>query len=112
MLINQVILGPTQKYSGIPQHWVVLNSDINVNGGVITSPLAQNLHRNRRQDELKEILDSDESPDDKPVIRFGDTVSFEVYTWGDEHRSLRNGTTTTYLDELLYDYFGFVAAKW
>ena len=117
MLINQVILSSTQKYSGIPQHWVVLNSDINVNGAVITSPLAQNLNRNRKklkeQDELEETLNSDESPsDEKPVIRFGDTVSFDVYTWGDDYRSLRNGMTTAYLDELLYDYFGFVAAKW
>ena len=107
----------SQEYSGIPQHWVALNSDVSVNKAILTFAAAHNLNEQRvklrLKDQLEEMSNASEGPSErKAVIRFKDTVDFDVYTWGDEFHSLRDGFKTAYLDELLYDYFGFVAAKW
>jgi hypothetical protein len=87
----------------LPNHWVVLNSDVHVNGQVLTPALAKKLDDERFD---AEVFSSEED------VEFNDTVKLNVYSWGTKQVSVKgNDPTKVYLDEFLQNYYGFVAAK-
>jgi hypothetical protein len=106
LLINMNILVSSSNKSLVavlPNHWVVLNSDVHVNGQVLTPALAKKLDDERFD---AEVFSSEED------VEFNDTVKLNVYSWGTKQVSVKgNDPTKVYLDEFLQNYYGFVAAK-
>lgn len=106
LFINMNILVPSIKkrlFAALPNHWVVLNSDVQVNGQVLTPALAKKLYDERLDAEL---ISGEED------VEFTDTVKFNVYSWGTKKVAVQgNDPRKVYLDEFLQHYYGFVAAK-
>jgi hypothetical protein len=73
LFINMNILVSSSNKSivaAFPNHWVVLNSDVHVNGQVLTPTLAQKLYDER----FDAVVFSDEED-----VEFNDTVKLNVY---------------------------------
>ena len=106
LFINMNILVSSSNkslFAVLPNHWVVLNSDVHINGQVLTPTLAQKLYDERFDAEVFS---------DEEDVEFTDTVKLNVYSWGTKKVSVKGiDPTKVYLDEFLQNYYGFVAAK-
>lgn len=105
LLINMNILLPNSRkslFATFPNHWVVLDSAVHVNGQVLTPALAKKLIDERSAAELYPEQEEE----------FDDTVELNVYSWGTKKLAIKGrDPTKVYLDEFLNNYYGFVAAK-
>ena len=106
MFINSGILDRREISKPVfsPDHWVVLTSDISVDG--------QKLHHNTAEELSQERLDYyDENSN---VQSFKHNIAFDVYSWG-ESPSVSGGGISRInpvdLEKFLNHYYGFVAVK-
>lgn len=84
-----ILSGKIKKDSTFkPYHWVVLNSDITIDG----KPVAPLIAKGKKVDD-----------DDKIKKK---QISFKVYTWGEELRSVSKVTVESFLN----NFFGYISA--
>jgi hypothetical protein len=93
LLIGANLLTRRSGGTVIPDHWVVLTSQIRI-GGVSATTL---LERGKKINGDKQLLDAE--------------VEFEVYTWGHPSYSVTTGRAMLTVKTFLDFFYGFVAAK-
>ena len=90
-----------------PNHWVVLNSDILIDGLLLNGGLAASLEKERASSQIEDSADFDYTGKE-----FLHTVKFDIYSWGGTKWKLggnSNVTGTIDLDTFLNNYFGYVS---
>ena len=100
LFINMTMIANVITFPS-PNHWILLTSTITSGGNYLTPAIAKQLENDR----IMADMSAGEQDSD-----FEYDLNFDVYTWGNEYRSVTHTKSDT--KDIMNFYYGFVAAKW